>query len=119
MAGAGKFLKEMNPDCKLIAVEPTESRVLTGAPHTKHTIVGIGAGVPLPFIELLEPGKEWSEGQRGLIDEFAHADSATSNAFANTLAAKEGLLVGPSTGMQLNILIHSIYQYKLLLIYTC
>jgi len=39
MVGAGKFLKEQNPDCKLIAVEPTESRILTGAPHTKHTIV--------------------------------------------------------------------------------
>jgi len=60
--------------------------------------VGIGAGVPLAFIEQLEPGKEWCEGQRGIIDEFAHADSATSIAFANTLAAKEGLLVGPSTG---------------------
>ena len=98
MAGAGKFLKEKNPQIKLIAVEPSESRVLVGQPHSKHTILGLGPGVPLTFIEELEPGKPWSEGSRGIIDEFAHTDSEQSISFADNLASKEGLLVGPSTG---------------------
>jgi len=96
--GLGRYLKEKNPDIKLICVEPTESRVLQGEESDKHTLVGIGAGVPLQFIEELEPGKPFEPGPRGIIDEFMHATSDEGMEMANRLAAEEGLLVGPSTG---------------------
>merc|ERR1719159_1615746 len=64
VVGTGKFLKSKNPDVKVIAVEPTESRVLVGQAHSKHTIVDIGPGIKNPFIEELAPGKAWEEGPR-------------------------------------------------------
>jgi len=103
VVGTGKFLKSKNPDVKVIAVEPTESRVLVGQPHTKHAIVGIGPGVTNSFIEQLAPGAEWKEGARGIIDEFLHASTAESGAWADTLAKTEGLLVGPSTGAVMKV----------------
>ena len=45
VTGCGKFLKGQNAETKVVAVEPAESRVNTGAAHTPHTIMGIGAGV--------------------------------------------------------------------------
>jgi cysteine synthase A len=98
MAGVGPYLKSKKPSVINVCVEPTESRVLTGAASDKHTIVGIGAGIPLKFIENMEPGAEWRDAQRGAIDRFASATSEESTAWANRLAAEEGLLVGPSTG---------------------
>lgn len=103
VVGVGKFLKSKNPDCKVIAVEPTESRVLVGQPHTKHAIVGIGPGITNPFIEELAPGAEWKEGPRGIIDEFLHAAGAESTQWCDTLAKTEGLLVGPSTGAVMKV----------------
>eukprot|EP00965_Chrysotila_dentata_P244705 6206127-Pleurochrysis_carterae.AAC.4 len=60
MAGVGAYLKEQNSQLKNVLVEPTESRVLTGAFPDQHSIVGIGAGVPLPFIEALSAQQPWS-----------------------------------------------------------
>mmetsp|Transcript_59458 Transcript_59458/g.189354 ORF Transcript_59458/g.189354 Transcript_59458/m.189354 type:complete len:359 (-) Transcript_59458:76-1152(-) len=96
--GCGRYLKEKNPGLKIAAVEPTESRVLTGAAHTKHTVLGIGAGIVVPFVEQLAPGQAPSDAPRGIIDEFLHATSDESIQLATALAEKEGLLVGPSTG---------------------
>lgn len=98
MAGVGPFLKKKKPSIVNVCVEPSESRVMTGAASDKHTIVGIGAGIPLKFIEELDPGAEWRDGPRGAVDRFACASSEESTAWANRLAAEEGLLVGPSTG---------------------
>ena len=98
MAGAGAYLRGKNPSVCNVLVEPEESRVLTGAPSDKHTVVGIGAGIPLKFIEELEPGAPWSDAPRGLVNEFAYCASPEANVWANRLAAEEGLLVGPSTG---------------------
>jgi len=103
VVGTGKFLKSKNPDVKVIAVEPTESRVLVGQAHSKHTIVGIGPGVQNPFIEELAPGQVYEEGPRGIIDEFLHASSEESNQWADKLAKTEGLLVGPSTGAVMKV----------------
>jgi len=103
VVGVGKFLKSKNPDVKIIAVEPTESRVLVGQPHTKHAIVGIGPGVTNPFIEQLAPGDAFKEGSRGIIDEFLHATTAESTQWTDTLAKTEGLLVGPSTGAVMKV----------------
>ncbi|KAK3236339.1 hypothetical protein CYMTET_53511 [Cymbomonas tetramitiformis] len=96
--GAGRFLKKKNPKMKIICVEPTESRVLVGEQHTKHTVLGIGAGFQPKFIEELEPGAAFKEGARGIVDEFLHASSEQSCEWATTLAKNEGLLVGPSSG---------------------
>ena len=98
MAGAGKFLAQKNPAVVNVLVEPTESRVLAGAPSDKHSVVGIGAGVPLQFIEELAPGEPFADKPRGFISEFASASSSEAMEMASRLAAEEGLLVGPSTG---------------------
>jgi len=104
VTGVGKFLKNKNPNMTVIAVEPTESRVMVGQPHTKHAIVGIGAGFPAHFIDQMAPGQEWAEGvSRGVIDEFLHANLDQAMAWADALAKTEGLLVGPSTGAVMQV----------------
>jgi len=96
--GAGQWLKAKNPDCHVVLVEPSEARVLVGQEGGMHGVVGIGANLKLPLIEKLAPGQEWAEGARGCIDEFMHASTPESVAWANRVAAEEGLLVGPSSG---------------------
>ena len=101
--GCAQYLKEKNADCHIVCVEPTESRVLVGNEAGMHGVVGIGAGLQLPLLEKLAPGQEWAEGPRGPIDEFSHASTPDGVAFANRLAAEEGLLVGPSSGAVIKV----------------
>ena len=60
--------------------------------------MGIGANIKLPLLEDLAPGQPWQPGPRGFIREFASATTPESVAWANRLAAEEGLLVGPTSG---------------------
>lgn len=104
--GVSRYLKERNPACRVVCVEPSESRVLVGQEPDMHGVVGTGAGIPLPLLEELAPGQPWQDGPRGRIDEFAHASTPECIAMANRLAAEEGLLVGPSSGAAVQVAVN-------------
>jgi cysteine synthase A len=86
VTGCGEFLKSVNPNCKVVAVEPEESPVLQGGAHTPHKIQGIGAG----FI----PGV----CDMTVIDKIRSVHSDKAIATARELSAKEGVCVGISGG---------------------
>lgn len=86
ISGAGKVLKEKNPDVKIIAVEPSSSPVLNGGKSGPHKIQGIGAGfVPATY-------------NSDIIDEVFDVDNDDAIRAGRQLAASEGLLVGISAG---------------------
>lgn len=86
ISGVAKYLKERNNKIKAIAVEPSESPVLSGGKPGAHKIQGIGAG----FI----PETFWHE----YIDQIIKIDSNTAFNTGRSLAQIEGLLVGISSG---------------------
>lgn len=89
VSGVGKRLKELNPHIRIVAVEPSTSAVLSGEPSGTHKIQGIGAGfVPLIF-------------NRAVVDEIFKVDGDDAIRASRKLAAKEGLLVGISSGAAL------------------
>jgi cysteine synthase A len=86
ITGAGEVLKQGNPRCRIVAVEPRSSAVLSGGRPGPHKIQGIGAG----FIpEVLN---------RKLIDEVVAVDDEDAIATARQLASREGVLAGISGG---------------------
>lgn len=86
VSGVGKYLKSKNPDVKVVAVEPAGSPVLSKGVAGPHKIQGIGAGfVP----ETLDTK---------IYDEVITVENEDAFATGRTLARKEGLLVGISSG---------------------
>jgi cysteine synthase A len=86
ITGTTQFLKPRKPSLQVVAVEPTESAVLSGGEAGPHKIQGIGAG----FI----PGNV----DTSLIDEVVQIDSDTAMEYARKLASEEGILCGISSG---------------------
>jgi len=86
ISGAGKYLKEKNPNIKIIAVEPKSSPVLNGGQSGPHKIQGIGAGfVPKTY-------------DAQVIDEVFDVENDDAIRAGRELAKQEGLLVGISSG---------------------
>ena len=86
LSGAGKAIKEVFPNAKVIAVEPASSAVLSGNPSGPHKIQGIGAGfVPNNY-------------DSSVVDEILPVQNEDAFETARALAKEEGLLVGISSG---------------------
>ena len=86
LTGVCDYIKPKKPTFKAIAVEPTESPVLSGGQAGPHKIQGIGAGF-VPSILRTD-----------FIDEVVQVTSEDAMAMARRLAKEEGLLVGISSG---------------------
>ena len=89
ISGIGKYLKEQNPNVKIIAVEPKSSPVLNGGQSGPHKIQGIGAGfVPKTY-------------DAHVIDEVFDVENDDAIRTGREIAQQEGLLVGISAGAAL------------------
>jgi cysteine synthase A len=86
LAGTGKFLKEKNPDLKIIAVEPKNVSALLGHEPGLHSIQGIGDGFVPAVLD------------KELVDEVIEVTDEDAINTARRLSREQGLLVGTSSG---------------------
>lgn len=89
LSGAGRYLKEQNPDIRVIAVEPADSPVLSGGRPGTHKLQGIGAGF-LPYTLDLN-----------VYDEVITVTTEDAFETAKVLAREDGVLAGISSGAAL------------------
>ena len=89
VTGCARYLKKVNPSCKIYAVEPKKSAVLSGEKAGSHSIQGIGAGF-IPTVLNTQ-----------LIDEIIKIDDNEAFYYGRLLARLEGLLSGISSGAAL------------------
>ena len=86
LTGTGAYLKEQNPDVKIVAVEPADSPLLSGGKAGAHELQGIGAN----FIPAVLDTK--------ICDEVIAVTSEDAFAAGRQLGRREGVLVGISSG---------------------
>ncbi len=86
ITGCGQVLKPRKSSLKLIAIEPTESPVLTGGQPGPHKIQGIGAGFVPDILD------------KSVVDEIFHVSSEQAVEYGRKLAKQEGILCGISSG---------------------
>jgi len=89
ITGVGEYLRERNPDLRIVAVEPRGSAVLSGGQPGPHRIQGIGAGFVPPVLN------------RELLDEVIAVSDDDAIQTAWTCAKRMGLLAGISCGAAL------------------
>ena len=89
ITGAGEYLRERNPELRVVAVEPRNSAVLSGRAPGPHRIQGIGAGFIPPVLN------------RELIDEVITVSDDDAITTAWRCARREGVLAGISCGAAL------------------
>ena len=89
VTGTGEYLKEQNPNIRVVALEPKDSPVLSEGKAGAHKIQGIGAGFVPDVLNT------------GVYDEVFQAPAADAFAAARLLARKEGISVGISSGAAL------------------
>jgi cysteine synthase A len=89
ITGIGEALKALNPDIKIIAVEPAASPILNGGSPAGHPIQGIGANFIPPVLNT------------GIYDEVLDAPNEEAFAWAKAAAKQEGILAGISGGAAL------------------
>jgi cysteine synthase A len=86
LTGCGQYLKPLNPSLQIVAVEPSESAVLSGGKPGPHKIQGIGAG----FIP--------ANADTSLLDEVIQVSGEDAMAMARRIATEEGIFCGISSG---------------------
>lgn len=86
LSGVGEYLKSQNPNVKIVAVEPSGSPVLSNGIPGPHKIQGIGAGFVPDTLNT------------DIYDEIITVENENAFETGRTLARKEGLLVGISSG---------------------
>jgi cysteine synthase A len=89
VTGTGKYLKEQNPDVKVVAVEPVSSPVLSQGKAGAHKIQGIGAGFVPKVLDT------------AVYDEIITVENDDAFAASKELTKKEGILTGISSGAAL------------------
>lgn len=89
ITGTGKYLKEKNPDIKVVAVEPASSPVLSGGQPGAHKIQGIGAGFVPNVLNT------------AIYDEIIQIENDDAFAASKELTKREGILTGISSGAAL------------------
>ncbi len=90
ITGVGQYLKEKNPSIKIIAVEPSDSPVLSEGRAGTHGIQGIGAGFVPKILDTT------------VIDEIIPTQTQSAYEMCRELSKTEGLLVGISSGAALS-----------------
>jgi cysteine synthase A len=89
ITGAGEYLKQQKPACRIVAVEPDTAAVLSGKSPRNHMIQGIGAGFVPPLLN------------RSVVDEVLDVSVEDAFTCAKRLAREEGILAGISSGAAL------------------
>lgn len=89
VTGTGRYLKEQNPDVKIVAVEPESSPVLSKGTAGPHKIQGIGAGFVPAIMDV------------NILDEIITVSNEDAFAYGRIFARTEGILVGISSGAAL------------------